>query len=63
MEERLLELELDRVVLWRIEQLELLGLTYSDASVLARARHVDLDTFRRLVARGATPDEARRILL
>jgi hypothetical protein len=61
--EELTQEELD-VRAWRFEQLVDHGYEVDDAMELARARHVDLEQARTLVAkRGCPPALAARILL
>lgn len=54
----------ERVFEWRLSTLLELGFAAELAEDLARAsREVDLGEVRRLLAHGATPDQAARILL
>jgi hypothetical protein len=61
--EELTREELD-LLAWRFEQLVGHGYDVEDAMNLARAKHVDLESARRLTAeRGCPPAVAARILL
>ena len=54
--------EEERVTNWRLLRLLNAGLDYDTSVTLAADHSVDIMEFRRLVSRGATPQQAARIL-
>lgn len=55
--------ELERVELWRAQELERAGYRVKDAAVLAQRHDVDLHQAVELVTRGCPPELAAQILL
>jgi hypothetical protein len=55
--------ELERVELWRAQELERAGYRVKDAAALARRHEVDLHSAVALVTRGCPPELAARILI
>ena len=55
--------ELERVELWRAEELERAGFGVKDAAALAQRHDVDLHHAVAIVERGCSPELAAQILL
>lgn len=55
--------ELERVELWRAQELERAGYSVKDAASLAQRHEVDLHFAVELVSRGCPPELAAQILL